>query len=35
MSTVIAEILHKFMHVLQKIAPWQGQFAGELRFRGL
>jgi hypothetical protein len=35
MSTAIAEILHKYMHVLQKSAPWQGQFAGELRFRGL
>ena len=35
MSTAIAEILHKFMHELQKIARWQGQFAGELRFRGL
>jgi len=35
MSTTIAEILHKFVHVLQKSARWQGQFAGELRFRGL
>jgi hypothetical protein len=35
MSTAIAEILHKFMHMLQKIARWQGQFAGELRFREL
>jgi len=35
MSSVIAEILHKFMHVLQKIAHSEGQFAGELRFRGL
>jgi hypothetical protein len=34
MSTAIAEILHKFMHVLQKSAHWQGQFAGESRFRG-
>ena len=35
MSTTIAEILHKFLHVLQKSAHLQGQFAGELRFRGL
>jgi hypothetical protein len=35
MSIAIAGILHKFMHVLQKSAPWQGQFAGKLRFRGL
>jgi len=35
MSTAIAEILHKFMHVLQKSAHWEGQFAGKLRFRGL
>jgi hypothetical protein len=35
MSTAIAEILHKFIHMLQKIAHGQGQFAGELRFHGL
>jgi hypothetical protein len=34
MSTEIAEILHKFMYVLQKIAHLQRQFAGICGFTG-